>query len=93
MKKHKPVRFFPVSQRGLAAYPGISATLLNMTKTGRHGARRLSSASSDKISELVLSSLTSIPTFADEVQMARVDAWRPPPCVAIQFKEPPVLTG
>ena len=54
MKKQKPNRVFPVNQRDLAAYLGISATLLSMTETGRHGQRQLSSASSSKMTELLL---------------------------------------
>lgn len=59
MKRHKPPNFFPVSQRDLAAYLGISATLLNMTKTGRHGTRQLRSASSIKMAELMKAHLQS----------------------------------
>jgi hypothetical protein len=54
MKKPKANKFLPVSLRDLAAYLGISGTLLSMTETGRHGVRRLSSRSSKKMSELML---------------------------------------
>ena len=54
MKKHKPDEVFPVSQRELAAYLGISATLLSMTKTGRHGDRGLTTGPSKKMEDLVV---------------------------------------
>ncbi|HEV7782350.1 MAG TPA: hypothetical protein VGO58_13845 [Chitinophagaceae bacterium] len=53
MKKLKRVRFFPISQHDLAAYLGISSTLLSMTQTGRHGARQLNSAATKKRRALV----------------------------------------
>jgi hypothetical protein len=59
MKKRKRARFFPVNQRDLAAYLGISGTLLSMTETGRHGERQLGSASSKKMTELMLAHLQS----------------------------------
>ena len=72
MKKHKPARFFPVSQRDLAAYLGISATLLNMTKTGRHGARRLRSASSIKMEELMLAHQQSLKAKAQSASLKKM---------------------
>ncbi len=53
MKKQK-TRLFPISQRDLAAYLRISVTLLNMTNTGRHGARQLTAAPSLKMTALQL---------------------------------------
>ena len=53
MKKHKPPSPFPISQRKLADYLGVSVTLLNMTKTGRHGARELKPATSQKMTKLM----------------------------------------
>lgn len=44
----------PVSQGSLAAYLGISPTLLSMTKTGKHGNRTLSRALETKMSNLAL---------------------------------------
>jgi hypothetical protein len=74
MKKLKPVRFFPVSQRDLAAYLGISATLLNMTKTGRHGSRQLRSASSNKMTELMLAHQQSLKTNAQSESLKKMQA-------------------
>lgn len=54
MKKHYPEKVFPLSQRDLAAYLGISVTLLNMTETGRHGERRLCGKPSKKMAELLV---------------------------------------
>ncbi len=53
MKKQNP-GLLPVSQRDLAAYLGISVTLLSMTNTGRHGARQLGPAPSLKMAALLL---------------------------------------
>ena len=72
MKKHKPARFFPVSQRDLAAYLGISATLLNMTNTGRHGDRQLRSASSIKMAELMLAHQQSLKTNAQSASLKKM---------------------
>jgi len=47
-------RLFPVSQRDLAAYLGVSATMLNLSHTGRHGGRNLRSGASKKYAELML---------------------------------------
>jgi hypothetical protein len=74
MKKHKPARFFPVSQRDLAAYLGISATLLNMTNTGRHGDRQLSSASSIKMADLVLAQHQSLKANTPSASLKKMQA-------------------
>ncbi|MEO7982623.1 MAG: hypothetical protein ABI688_00950 [Bacteroidota bacterium] len=44
----------PISQRDLAAYPGISSLLLSMTISGRHGARQLGAVPSKKMENLLL---------------------------------------
>lgn len=72
MKKLKPARFLPVSQRDLAAYLGISATLLNMTRTGRHGARQLSSSSSYKMKELMLAHQQSLQANAQGASLKKM---------------------
>ena len=59
MKTNKQTRLFPISQRDLAAYLGISPTLLNMTKTGRHGNRELRSTPSNKMTALMQAHLQS----------------------------------
>jgi hypothetical protein len=63
MKKQKPGTL-PVSQRALAAYLGISATLMSMTNTGRHGARALGDAKSKKWEHLLMAHLQSQKTAA-----------------------------
>jgi hypothetical protein len=63
MKKHKPGPL-PISQRAIAAYLGISATLLSMTNTGRHGARALGDAKSKKWEHLLMAHLQSQKTAA-----------------------------
>jgi len=54
MRRQRKPRQFPVSQRELAVYYGISPTLLSMTETGRHGPRNLSSGSLKKKREIFL---------------------------------------
>ena len=67
MRRQKS-RPLPVSQRDLAAYLGISETLFSMTQTGRHGARKLSSALSTKLEELLVanqqSKLANVPVIS-----------------------------
>jgi hypothetical protein len=58
MKKLQP-GILPVSQRSLAAYLGVSPSLLNMTNTGRHGARKLGTVQSEKSTELLAAHLQS----------------------------------
>jgi hypothetical protein len=52
MKKRKQGSL-PIGLRALAAYLGISPTLLSMTNTGRHGARQLGDAQTRKWEDLV----------------------------------------
>ena len=47
----------PVNERALAEYLGISASLLNMTNTGRHGTRQLGVDQSKKSTDLILAHL------------------------------------
>jgi hypothetical protein len=51
MKKQQ-IYPIPASQRELAAYIGISGTLMNMAYTGRHGNRRLNNAASARLTDL-----------------------------------------
>lgn len=44
----------PATQREMAAYIGISGTLMNMAYTGRHGNRRLNDAASARLTDLTL---------------------------------------
>ena len=54
MKKNIDPRGIPVSKRELAAYLGVSATLLSMTDTGRHGNRHLGGKAAEKKAKLWL---------------------------------------
>lgn len=58
MKKRQPGPL-PVSQRALAAYLGVSSSLLNMINTGRHGDRQLGADQSKKSTDLSLAHLQS----------------------------------
>ncbi len=54
MKRYRLPKLFPVSQRQLAQYLGISPSMMNMAESPRHPSHNLSSASSIKLAELVL---------------------------------------
>lgn len=71
MKQQKPWPL-PVSQRALAAYLGISSTLLSMTNTGRHGPRQLGNAQSKKMADLLLAHLQSQRTNAPSVSIKKM---------------------
>jgi transcriptional regulator with XRE-family HTH domain len=52
MRKRKK-KALPVKQADLAAYAGVSASLISMTETGRHGERHLSAAASKRLTDLL----------------------------------------
>ncbi|HMU09128.1 MAG TPA: hypothetical protein PKC54_03925 [Ferruginibacter sp.] len=54
MKKRRAPKEIPVTQRDLAAYLGISASMFHMAESGRYTSHNLSSASSLKMAELIL---------------------------------------
>lgn len=54
MKKRRAPKEIPVTQRDLAAYLGISASMLHMAESSKYSSHNLSSASSIKLAELVL---------------------------------------
>lgn len=54
MKRNRLPKLFPVSQRQLAQYLGISPSMMNMAESPRHPSHNLSSASSIKLAELIL---------------------------------------
>ncbi len=72
MKKYKPTGIFPISQQDLAAYLGVSVTLLSMTKTGRHGNRQFSPSVSLKMTKLQEAYLLSEKTKPDSPSLAKM---------------------
>ncbi len=53
MKRTRVPRFFPVSQRQLAQYLGISPSMLHMAESSRYISHSLSPAASTKLAELM----------------------------------------
>jgi len=71
----------PISQAALAAYIGVSGSLLSMANTGRHGTRRLGVAQSKKMTDLELAHLQSQKSGAPgssfkKIQQAAADGAR-----------------
>ena len=74
MKKRKRTQHFPVSQRSLAAYLRIGASLLNMIQSRRHGPRQLNASSSKKWNDLVLAHNDSKKTKPQSASVKMIEA-------------------